>query len=73
MIIVAVVVDRKGIVCQWLGIAENVDCDGIIGALGRLGSGAYGIVIKRSDRASLDTPRLSQATHVMNRPPSSDK
>jgi len=47
--------------------------DGVVGALGRVGSGAYGIVTKRRDRASLDTPRLSQATRVMNRPPSSDK
>jgi urea transport system permease protein len=47
--------------------------DGVVGALGRVGSGAYGIVTKRRDRASLDTPRLSQATRVMNRPASSDK
>jgi len=47
--------------------------DGAVGALGRVGSGAYRIVTKRRDRASLDTPRLSQATRVMNRPPSSDK
>jgi urea transport system permease protein len=47
--------------------------DGVVGALGRLGSRASRIVTKRGDRASLDTPRLSQATHVMSRPPSSDK
>ena len=47
--------------------------DGIVGALGRQGSRAYRSVAKRRDRASLDTPRLSQATHVMTRPPGSDK
>ncbi|HXL45135.1 MAG TPA: hypothetical protein VN977_00885, partial [Candidatus Binatia bacterium] len=47
--------------------------DGVVGALGRLGSRVHRIVTRRGDRASLDTPRLSQATRVMNRPPSSDK
>jgi urea transport system permease protein len=47
--------------------------DGIVGALGRLGSRAHRLVTKRPDRASLDAPHLSQATHVMSRPPGSDK
>jgi urea transport system permease protein len=46
--------------------------DGIVGALGRLGARARRLVTKRKDRASLDAPLLSRATHGSNRPPGSD-
>ena len=47
--------------------------DGVVGALGRLGSGARRLVTGRRDRASLDAQHLSQATHGLSRPPSSEK
>ncbi|OLE63762.1 MAG: urea ABC transporter permease subunit UrtC [Deltaproteobacteria bacterium 13_1_20CM_2_69_21] len=47
--------------------------DGIVGALGRLGSRVHRILTKRRARATLDGPHLSQATHVLSRPPSSDQ
>lgn len=55
--------------------------DGLIGALGRLGARARRLIAKPPEaisvqsigNKSLETPHLSQATHVMSRPPSSDK
>ena len=44
--------------------------DGLIGALGRLGARARRLI---AGPPEADTPHLSQATHVMSRPPSSDK
>jgi len=55
--------------------------DGLIGALGRLGARARRLIAKPPEtisvqsigNKSLDTAHLSQATHVMSRPPRSDK
>ncbi len=47
--------------------------DGIVGALGRVATRARRIVAGRPDRAILDAPHLSQATHGVSRPPSSDQ
>jgi urea transport system permease protein len=47
--------------------------DGIVGAMGRAVTRARRTFAKRRDRAILDAPHLSQATHGMNRPPSSDQ
>jgi urea transport system permease protein len=46
--------------------------DGIVGALGRVGSGTLRLVTGRRARAGLDPQRLSQA-HGLSRPPRSDQ
>jgi urea transport system permease protein len=46
--------------------------DGIVGALGRVGSGTLRLVTGRRGRASLDAQHLSQATRGLSRPPRSD-
>jgi urea transport system permease protein len=47
--------------------------DGVVGALGQVATRARRIVAGRPDRAILDAPHLSQATHGVSRPPSSDQ
>jgi urea transport system permease protein len=47
--------------------------DGLIGALGRLGVRARGLIAGPKNRASLDAAHLSQPTHAVSRPPSSDQ
>jgi urea transport system permease protein len=47
--------------------------DGIVGAMGRAVTRTRRMIAKRQDRAILDAPHLSQATHGMTRPPSSEK
>ena len=47
--------------------------DGVVGALGRLLTRAHRVVAGQPDRAILDAPHPSQATHAMSRPPRSDK
>jgi urea transport system permease protein len=47
--------------------------DGIVGALGRVGSETLRLITGRRGRASLDAPHLSQATHGVSGPPSSDQ
>ena len=47
--------------------------DGVVGTLGRVVTRARRFAAGRPDRAILDAPHPSQATHVATRPPSSDQ